>query len=130
MDQIIWVIYNDWCYDGVVAKTRSVASERTLHGQLLSLGLWMRTAGEKRRCEAAEDAGGVKEMGIGIERFGDEHLLRISSETALSLFHGMRRTVAEIGTELSAVAVAERPTSGNAAVDCGLVQTCLEAELH
>lgn len=23
-DQTIWVIYNDWCYDGVVAKTRFV----------------------------------------------------------------------------------------------------------
>ena len=58
MDQIIWVIYNDWWYDGVVAKKRSVAAERTLHVQLLFLGLWMKAVGEKRRCEVAESVGG------------------------------------------------------------------------
>jgi len=47
-----------------------------------------------------------------------------------SLFHGTTKTAVEIGTEFSAVAAAEQPTSGNAAVDCALVQTCLEVELR
>ena len=39
-------------------RMRSVAAERTLHGQLLFLGLWMKAVGEKRRCEVAESVGG------------------------------------------------------------------------
>lgn len=31
----------------IVAKTKSISSERALHGQLLSLGLWMTAAGER-----------------------------------------------------------------------------------
>jgi hypothetical protein len=87
----------------------------------------MTTVGEKRRCEAVEHAGGMKEVGIG--RFDVECLLRTPSETVLCLFHGTTKTVVEIATELSAVAAAERPTFENAAVDCALVRTCLEDEL-
>jgi len=109
-------------------KTRSVVSERTLHGQLLPLGLWMTAAGEKRRCEVVGYVGGVKEMVIG--RLGDGHLLRKPSGTALcpSLFHGTTRIVVETGTELSTVAAAEWPAFENAAVDCALFRTCLEGE--
>jgi hypothetical protein len=72
---------------------------------------------KKQRCEVAEDVGGVKEMGIVIERFGDERLLRILSERVFSRYE---ETAVEIETELLV----------GAATDCGLIQTCLEVELH
>jgi hypothetical protein len=47
-------------------KTRSVAAERTLHGLLLSLGLWMTAVGKKRLCEVVGHAGMMKEVEIEI----------------------------------------------------------------
>ena len=63
-------------------------------------------------------------------KLGNRHLVRKPLGTALcpSLFHGTTKIVVEIGTEFSVVA-AEQPTSENAAVNCGLIQTCLEVEL-
>jgi hypothetical protein len=57
-------------------------------------------------------------------KFGAEGLRRAPSERALSAspFCGTTKIVGEIGTEPSAVAVAERPASETGA-DCALVRT-------
>ena len=89
----------------------------------------MMAVGEKGRYEVVGDAVEVK--GVGIGRLGAERLAQMHSGRTLCLspFHGRTKDGLEIGTTLSAGAVAERLSFEDGVIDCALVPTYLEVEL-